>query len=197
MGYQDDIAAWRLKRQQQQIADRCNQIQSEYREVQRERDQAIADNDMETAECRDYDCQQLEQEWAQYNPPQQQEHPTLTRFRYQNQDYLNKVRERVGPEHMSRFLNWADWKLTAPPNQYDPKRSGMGLQRYSPAYYQRGRDLLELYSEQSTGVKYDSGDRLPMKSDVAKMSGLSDQEYANAERAMASQGRFSWQNRNR
>src|SRR5262245_57811606 len=103
--YQEEIAQWRAARQQQQINDRLQQIQTEYREVQRERDQAIADNDMETAECRDYDCQQLEQEWAQYNPPQQQEHPTLTRFRYQNQDYLNKVRERVGQEHMSRFLN--------------------------------------------------------------------------------------------
>jgi len=67
--YQEQIAAWRQQRAQQEIVDRCQQIQSEYRDAQRERDQAIASNDMETAEFRDRNCQQLENEYAQYVPP--------------------------------------------------------------------------------------------------------------------------------
>ena len=63
--YAQEIAEWRQQRAQQQIADRCQQIRQEYAEVQRERDQAIANNDMYTAEDRDADCQQLEQEWNQ------------------------------------------------------------------------------------------------------------------------------------
>ena len=73
--YAEQIAQWRQQRAQQQVADRVNQIRQEHTQVIRERDQAIADNDMETAELRDMDCQQLEQEFAQYNPPQQQVDP--------------------------------------------------------------------------------------------------------------------------
>ena len=58
--YQQEIAEWRAQRAQRQIADRCRQIATEYEEVRRERDQAIANNDAETAENRDADCQQLE-----------------------------------------------------------------------------------------------------------------------------------------
>src|SRR5262249_57648310 len=74
MSYQEQMAQWRVQREQQKIADRCNQIRTEHAQAARERDQAIAENDLETAEFRDTDCQQLEQEWAHYNPPQQQVH---------------------------------------------------------------------------------------------------------------------------
>src|SRR5262249_39700879 len=146
MGYQDDIMAWRAQRAQQQVANRLEQIRSEYREVQRERDQAIADNDLETAEWRDADCQQLEQEWAHYNPPQPPPaDPRLVQFGQRNQDYLNKLRARVGPERTGQFLNWIDQRLV-----------NMGIQRNSPQYFQRGRDMLELDSARVTGVPYDS-----------------------------------------
>jgi hypothetical protein len=57
--YHEQIAQWGQQRQQQQIADRVGQIREEYREACRERDQAIADNDLYTAEDRDSDCQRL------------------------------------------------------------------------------------------------------------------------------------------
>src|SRR5262249_45822857 len=88
--YQEQIAQWRQQRAQQQIADRCNQIRSEYAEAQRERDQAIANNDMQTAECRDYDCQQREKEWAQYNPPRQQADPRMVEFVRRRQPFVDR-----------------------------------------------------------------------------------------------------------
>jgi hypothetical protein len=42
--YGEQIAEWRTQRQQQQVADRVHEIRSQYAQVQRERDQAIAEN---------------------------------------------------------------------------------------------------------------------------------------------------------
>src|SRR5215831_20956533 len=94
--YQEQIAQWRQQRAQQQIADRLTQIRSEHAQVVRERDQAIASNDMETAELRDMDCQQLEQEWRQYNPPQQQQiHPEWTTWMQRNATFIEREGQRV------------------------------------------------------------------------------------------------------
>src|SRR5262245_11847514 len=139
MGYQDDIAAWRAQRQQQQVASRLEQIKSEYRDVQRERDQAIADNDMETAECRDYDCQQLEQEWEQYNPPQQQRNPQWENWIRRNSTFIEREGER-GVKAVTDAL--AYMQRPRNPNSNDPRYTGMGM-RPEQIFTPQGLDKLE------------------------------------------------------
>src|SRR5262249_52987874 len=95
MSYQEQIAQWRVQREQQKIADRCNQIRQEHAEAARERDTAIANNDLETAEFRDSDCQQLEQEWAHYNPPQQQVHPQWMNWLRRNSTFIEREGDRA------------------------------------------------------------------------------------------------------
>src|SRR5262249_50041924 len=130
--YQEEIAQWRAQRQQQQINDRLQQIQTEYREVQRERDEAIANNDMETAEYRDIDCKQLEDEWNHYNPPQQQADPRMVEF----------VRRRKGfvDRHGQAAINAMDLAhqyATRPrnPNTTNPAATGMGLRPGTQQYF--------------------------------------------------------------
>jgi hypothetical protein len=181
--YMEQIAAWRQQRAQRQVAERVNQIAAEYRDAVRERDQAIANNDAETAEWRDADCQQLEQEYVTYCPPQPPPvDPRLARFEQRNTDYLNKLRARVGPQRAGQFLNSVDRHLLR-----------MGIQRNSPDYFRRGRDMLELYSAPTTGVPYNSGDQALTANEAAKISGLTAEQYNHASRTMAAQGRFSWQ----
>jgi hypothetical protein len=177
--YAEQIAQWRQQRAQQQVNNRLQEIRQEHAQVVRERDQAIADNDMETAEFRDQDCQQLEQEWAHYNPPQAD--PRLVQFGQRNQDYLNKLRARVGPERAGQFLNWLDQRLV-----------NIGLQRNSPAYFERGRDMLELDSARVTGVPYDSNTQALTADEAAKISGLDAKtynSYAAAYQKAKAQGR--------
>jgi hypothetical protein len=69
MGYAEDLAQWRMQRRQAEVANRVEQIKDEYAEASRERDQLIANGNVEEAEWRDKDCEQLEAEWAQYVPP--------------------------------------------------------------------------------------------------------------------------------
>ena len=69
--YAEQIAEWRSYRQQQEQAQRLDEIRAEYAEAQRERDRAVADGDVETATDRDNDCLYLERQWAEIAPPPQ------------------------------------------------------------------------------------------------------------------------------
>lgn len=69
----------------------------------------------------------------------------------------------------------------------------MGLQRYSKDYFDRGRDLLELYSENATGVKYEPDQDL-IADAVVKMPNMCDANtYNRSAQVLNQQGRFSWQ----
>ena len=183
MSYQQEIAQWRQQRRQEEAQSRLNELRQEHAQQIRERDQAIANNDMELAADADNQAQYLEGEYAQLVGPQPQPMDSrLQQFGWRNEDYLNKLRARIGPERANQFLNWIDARLLA-----------MGLQQNSPAYFEKGRDMLELDSARVTGVPYDSKEQKLTERGAARMSGLSDQEYANAKRAIAAQGRFSWQ----
>jgi len=189
--YAEQIAQWRQQRAQQQIADRVNQIRQEHTQVIRERDQAIADNDMETAELRDMDCQQLEQEHAQYVRPQQPPmDQRLARWGAMNKDYIDRLIAAHGNEKVTHYLNTIDQRLTAPKNPYGG--GGFGLSRYSQDYFDRGKDWLQLYSEQDTGIPYEPNATLTAD-EAAKISGLSPKAYNQAAQEIGRQGRFSWQ----
>src|SRR5262245_63685134 len=193
MGYQDDIAAWRLQRQQQQIADRCSQIQSEYREVQRERDRAIADNDMETAEWRDADCQQPEQEWAHYNPPQQQRNPQWENWLRRNSTFIEREGQR-GVQAITEALRYMQRPRN--PASADPRYTGMGLtpqQVFSPQGFDKLESLLEIHGQQFYGVRFDKNEQPLTANEAAKMSGQTAKAYNDASQRMGSDQRFSWQ----
>src|SRR5262249_2409261 len=193
MGYQDDIYAWRQQRQQQQIADRLQQIQTEYRQIQRERDEAIADNDMETAECRDADCQQLEQEWAHYNPPQQQRNPQWENWLRRNSTFIEREGQR-GVQAVTEALRYMQRPRN--PNSNDPRYTGMGMtpqQVFSPQGFDKLESLLEIHGQQFYGVKFDKNEQPLTANEAAKMSGQTPENYNRASQRMGSDQRFSWQ----
>jgi hypothetical protein len=120
--YAEEIAAWRQQRRQEEQAQRLEDIRREHAQAARERDQAIADNDVETAELRDNDCQYLEQEWRQIAPPPQTD-PRLVEFARRNQPFLQRYGQRAyqaldeAHAYMMRRRN---------PNSNDPRYHGMG-----------------------------------------------------------------------
>src|SRR5262249_7082275 len=119
--YQEEIAQWRQERARQQIADRCNQIRQEHAQVVRERDEAIANNDLETAEYRDMDCQQLEKEWAEYNPPQQPRNPQWENWIRRNSTFIEREGQR-GVKAVTDAL--AYMQRPRNPNSNDPRYTG-------------------------------------------------------------------------
>src|SRR5262249_5876389 len=159
---------------QQQIADRCNQIRSEYRDVQRERDQAIADNDLETAELRDADCQQLEEEWRQYNPPQQQVNPQWAEWMRRNASFIEREGQR-GVKAVTEALGYMQRPRNPNPNSNDPRYNGMGMtpqQVFTKQGLDKLEDLLELHGSQFYGVRYDKNEKTLTPNAAAHMNGF-------------------------
>lgn|SRR5262249_3631694 len=158
--FNQQIAVWRQQRRAAETQAAVDNITREYAEVKQQRDLALQRKDAQSAELYDQDCERLEHEYAQYVPPQpQQMDPRLQRFQAKNKDYIDRLIQRYGNEKASAFLNAVHQRLIAPRNLQDPSKGGMGLQIYSPEYFQRGRDFLELYSEGASGIPYEQTPR--------------------------------------
>jgi hypothetical protein len=178
--YQEEIAAWRMQRQQQEVSNRLEQIKTEYAEAARERDQAIANNDMETAEMRDYDCQQMEQEWNQYVPPgPPPAHPKVANLAQRNTPYFRQYGQRGA-------------QVADVAHRYVTER--MGVTPDDPRYEEMVKSWMELHAK-NYNCPYDPNSEMLTPDEAAKISGLSPKAYNNASRRMAADGRFSWQNR--
>jgi hypothetical protein len=179
MGYLEEIARWRMQRAQQQVANRVGQIADEYRAVVRERDQALAEGDADTAEFRDNDAIQLEREYLQYVPPQ------APQWDPRDLEFLHKkkaFRERHG-QAADNAIRQAHLYATAPRQSNSGVNSGhgMGLKPNTPAYYRRMNDLLEMYSK-DLGLHYDPGEETLTATEAAKISGVSANTYNHAAR---------------
>jgi hypothetical protein len=178
--YQEEIAAWRVQRQQQEVSNRLEQIKTEYAEAARERDRAIQENDMETAEMRDYDCQQMEAEWNQYVPPGPPPvHPKIANLAQRNAGYFQKFGQR-GAQIADRVHRYVTERMRVSPDD--------------PRYEEMVKSAMEMYAK-DYGCPYDPSTEILTADEAAKISGLSPKQYNNASRHMAAQGRFSWQGR--
>jgi hypothetical protein len=177
--YAEQIAQWRQQRAQQQIADRVGQIRQEYQQAQRERDTAIANNDMETAEFCDRDCVELEKEFLTYNPPRPQVDARAVEF----------VRRRAPFVERHGQAAYAAMDLA---HRYTMQR--MGLTPNTPQYFKRMDDLLSLYAK-DYGLRYDPEEKMLTANEAARISGLSPQQYNQSARQISNQRRFSWQNK--
>ena len=190
--YQQMVARMRAERANRETTERLQQIVHGHQESVRARDEAAARGDVESFEMYDDDCQRLEQDYQAIAPPQQpQADPRLVQFGQLNQDYFDKLRARVGPQRATQFLNWVDQRLV-----------NMGIQRHSPAYFERGRDMLELDSARVTGVSYDPKSESLTADEAARIS-LGNSKYSRkrdaaetynrASQQLFNQGRFSFQ----
>jgi hypothetical protein len=196
--YAEQIAEWRTQRQQRDAEYRVDQIRSEYAQAQRERDQAIAENDMGTAECRDYDCQLLEEEYREIVPPQQPQLPQgLTRWAQRNPRFF----ERFGLQ-ASAAVDGVLGYMMRPKNPATnrPDATGMGMSRdkiftsdgfFTPQGREVLESLLQMHGPSYYGVSYDPGEKSLTWQGAAKASGLSEQSYTNAYNQLKRQGRVS------
>src|SRR5215472_7923333 len=187
--YAEQIAQWRQQRAQQQIVNRCNEIKQEHAQAARERDQAIADNDLETAEFRDADCQQLEQEWRHYNPPRQQVDPRMVEFVRRRTPFV----ERHG-QAAYQAMDMAHQYATRPrnPNTNNPAHTGMGLTPGTQAYFDAMDGLLTMYAK-DFGLRYDPEEKLLNANQAAKISGIPAKTYNQEAQKIYQERGFSWQ----
>jgi hypothetical protein len=186
--YQQTIMRMRQERNQREYLNRLEDTRAQYAEAVQERDAAAARGDMETFELYDTDAQRLEADWQSLVPQQQTMHPAAA-------EYLNKhraFRERYGQRADAAIVR-AHQYATAPRNPNSNVPSGMGLRENTPQYFAAVTDLLDLYAKDYFGVHFDSSETVPTATEVAKISGLSANQYNRAVQQLAAQGRFSSQ----
>jgi hypothetical protein len=176
MGYAEELAQWRMQRKRAEITDRIGQIQAEYAQVSRERDTAISNNDIETAEYLDKDCEQLEAEYNQYVPPQRpQPHPRVLGLAQRNAAFFQKY-GAYGAQMADHAHNYVVNHMRISPN--------------SPRYQDAVLSYMELYSKEA-GMPYDRGDQALTPNQAARISGLSPEAYNRSVQEIARQGRFT------
>jgi len=194
MSYQQEIAQWRQQRRQAEAQSRVNDLRQEHTQAIRERDQAIADNDLELAASADDQVQYLENEYRQIVGPQQpQADPRMVEFVRRRTPFV----ERHG-QAAYQAMDMAHRYATAPrdPNataaSVGAGRSGMGLRAGTQEYFDAMDSLLTLYAK-DYGLRYDPEEKLLDVNEAARISGLPVKTYNQAAQEIGRQGRYSWQ----
>jgi len=139
--YPEQIAEWRQYRLQTEQSQRLDELRTEHAQACRERDQAIADGDVETATDRDNDCLYLEQEYRQIAPPPDD------KYKREFMHLLSPWMEK-NPQRATELLGLAHNRVTQPrvrfPTPANP--GGMGIRENTRQYWEAIRSNLELYA---------------------------------------------------
>jgi hypothetical protein len=184
--YQEQIARMRMERAQRETVQRLQEIRNDYHEATRSRDEAAARGDTETFEMMDDDCMRLEQEAAVLQGPQRpQIDQRLVQFAQRNQPFFEKYGVNA-----YRALDEAHKYMMRPrnPNTNHPGYTGMGWNPqavFTPQYFEKLKDLLELHGENFLGVKFDRNEERLTPNEAAEISGLSPRQYNQALRQVA------------
>jgi hypothetical protein len=173
--YQEQIAVWRQQRSQEQVAARVEEIKAEYTEAVTERDRHVAEGDLETAGYYDDTVQRLDCEYQQYvPPPRPQAHPRVLGLAQRNMPFFRKF----GPNGFAMADKAHNYVV-----------NNMRISPDNPKYGDAVLSYMELYAKDH-GMPYDRKDQELTPNQAAKISGLSPQQYNNAARQLAAQGRF-------
>src|SRR5262245_44264504 len=184
--YNEQLMAWRQQRQQQELSNTLERIRSDHAQAVRERDTAIANNDMESAGFADDDAARLEAEWRQYVPPPPQQFPQqMIEFAKRRQPFVER-HGQAAIAAMDMAHNYATRRRN--PNTTNPAHAGIGLVPNTPAYYKAMDDLLTLYAK-DFGLNYDPQELIPTATDIARDSGISAQSYNQAYAQLKADGR--------
>jgi hypothetical protein len=189
--YLQTIATMRQERSQRERLNQLENIQVDYREAVRERDAAAARGDLDEFELRDTDCERLEADWRHLNPQRPpQADPRMVEFVKRRAPFV----ERHGQAAI-QAMDMAHRYVTTPrnpnatPASIRNGQSGMGLQPNTPQYFEAMDNLLTMYSK-DYGLRYDPEELLLTPNEAARISGVSANQYNDALRQVAAQGRL-------
>src|SRR5262245_29010857 len=180
--YQEQVARMRMERKQAEAADQYEQLRQQYNNALENRENASLQFNDDPASAKadwnywDSEMEEAERQLAPYMRPPPPD-PRAARWDWQNQSYINKVNQRIGPQRAMQGMAHVDAVAT----RHYP--------RHSPGYQKFVEDYLEMYSEGATGVKFDPKEATPTWRDAAGISGLSDAEYTDAYKRLRAQGR--------
>jgi hypothetical protein len=174
--YPEQIAQMRQERAAREHVERLTDIQTEYQEVVKERDEAAARGDLEVFEEADTKAEALEKDWNYYNPPQPPPvHPKVLRVAQRNAPYFRKYGER-GVAMADQAHSYVVDKMRISPD--------------SPKYEDAVLSYMELHAGNHAGTPYDRTDQELDANQAAKICGMSPQEYNRCARQAWNAGKY-------
>jgi hypothetical protein len=185
--YYSQIAQYREQRHQREQAQEAEQLQRDYADNVRQRDEAAARGDVESFEFYDRLAEADEQQWQEKYAPQQE---TISEAKAQWTQRHKSFIDRYGQKGIEA-LGLAHRYATTPrdPTTTDNRQSGMGLVEDSDEYFSAMENLLQMYG-QSVGVNFDPSETLTAD-EVVKASGITPREYNKAAKKMRDTGHDS------
>jgi hypothetical protein len=190
MGFQDEIAQWRVQRKQLEAQQRVQEIKDEHELACHRRNEALANKDADEASMYDDEMMRLEHEHFELvGPPNPDPDGRYTKYMRKKATFLERY-----PEHGPAALDEAHRYITRPrnPHTQNPSLTGMGLRPGTPTYFKRMDDLLDLYAA-DLGLHHDATDDRLSATEAARISRVSPETYNRAAKAVAAAGKFSFQ----
>ena len=183
MSYKEDMASVqqrinvaRQERAQREYVEQARTLQEEYRDNCANRAQASRDGDRAEWDYWDSLCEQNERDLQAYMPAPQPD-ARAVHWDARNQQYINRVMQRLGPEQTVQAMAHVD------------AIACRHHQRHTPGYQKFVEDYLELHSG-NIGVPYDPKEKLLDANEAARISGLSPKHYNSSVQTLMNQGRI-------
>jgi hypothetical protein len=186
-----ELAHMRAERQHREVAQRIEDIRRDYAETVQQRDMFNPNTERESWDYYDRQAQELESDFMQLAPPEQpQGDPRMKDFVERNKSFFdrNGARAYQAADAAHQYIT-----RQRDPHATNPQHTGMGLDVSSPEYFDRMRDLLQMYGKDFFGIDFDQTAELPTSEEAAKISGLSNKEWNRSLQEMIDQGRMSAQ----
>jgi hypothetical protein len=195
--YQQQIAQMRMERKQAEARDRYEMLREQYEQAVEARDEESLQIMSKGGDRTDYDywdsqVEEAERGLAPYLQAQQPKFdPRFVEWYGRNQNFIQRYGQRANAaitdahHYMFRPRN---------PNTINPAHTGCGMhpsQAYTPEYFKKLEDILEMHSEMYHGIKYDPNEKSLTPNEAANISGVSPQHYNWASQQLAAQGKFN------
>jgi hypothetical protein len=194
--YQQEVYRMRMERKQAETEDRLEQLRQQYNNALENRENAALQmvNNDDPSEWRywDSEMEDAERQLAPFLQAQQpRQDPRAAEWVKRNSAFF----ERYGQRGINAVRD-AHAYLLRPRNENtnNPAYTGMGVhpsQAYSPEYFKKLEDVLEMHAEMYHGIKFDPKEKSLTANEACEVSGLSPNQYNEASRAAAAAGKYN------
>lgn len=193
--YNEEVMRMRMERKQAEARDRYEQLREQYNNALDNRENAalqmVDNNDPSEWRYWDSEMEDAERELAPYLRAQQpRTDPRAAEWAKRNSAFF----ERYGQRAINAVQD-AHQYIFRPrnPNTTNPAYTGMGMhpsQAYTPDYFNKLEDILEMHAPMYHGLSYDPKEKSLTANEACAASGVSPETYNRSAQVLAAQGKY-------
>jgi hypothetical protein len=195
--YQQEVMRMRVERKQAEARDQYQQLVEQYNRAVEARDEESLQILSKGGDRSEYDywdsqVEEAERGLAPYIQAQQpKQDPRAVEWYRRNSAFVERYGQRA-----NAAINDAHKYIFRPRNENtnNPALRGMGMhpsQAYTPEYFKKLEDILEMHAPMYHGINYDPKEKSLTPNEACEVSGISPNQYNEASRAAAAAGKYN------